>query len=296
LFLLLVKIGTEAVGVDACPLGQRPLLGKKRKKGDQGGGVRPEAIGLHIEEVGNDVVIHAVLGVACEQGVPGDHVPRGHFGEDIGGCAEASAPDVQINEGSRDEEVCVETGGGGMAVDGAAAAEISKRRAGFENKGEGALVGGDAAAEHGAVEVDGGMERSVPGVGADEGVEGARVRRGDSVEHLKGEVQVPVGNMLLLRLQSIIDLVLVREGNGGRSSGGRRRWRRDADEFAGCAWREGEAAAAAGGREQPGGDDRRAPGPRTRATGHVVYWAKGLANRADQGRKMSGCGCNHHRW
>jgi hypothetical protein len=231
--------------VDACSLGQHPLLGKKRKKGDQGGGIRPEAIGLHIKEVGNGVVIHAVLGVACEQGVPGDHVPRGHFGEDIGGGAEASAPDVEINEGSRDEEVCVETGGGGMAVDGAAAVEVSKRRAGLENKGEGVLVGGDAAAEHEAVEVDGGMEGSEPGVGADEGVEGARVQRGDSVEHLAGEARVPAGEVLL-QLPLMLPLLILSSREKDTAGGGRRRWRRDGDELDGCARREGEAAAAAG--------------------------------------------------
>ena len=99
----------------ACSLGERPLLGKKRKKGDDGGGVRPEAaVGLHIEEMGNGVLVHSVLGVAREHGIPGDDVPRKHFREDVGGG------DVEINEGGGDEEVGVEPRSSGVAVDGTA--------------------------------------------------------------------------------------------------------------------------------------------------------------------------------
>jgi len=89
--------------MNACSLGERLFLRKKRKEGDEGGGVGPEAVmSLHVEEMGNGVLVHAVLSIACKHGVPCHDVPHGHFGEHVGCRAEAGAPDVQVNEGSGD--------------------------------------------------------------------------------------------------------------------------------------------------------------------------------------------------
>lgn len=68
------------------------------------------------------------------------------------------------------------------------------------------------------------MEGTEPGVGADERVVSARVRGGDSVEHLAGKGQLPAGDVLLqLLLPLFLVLDLVRNGTGGRpvKAGGR---------------------------------------------------------------------------
>ena len=204
--------------MNACSLGERLLLRKKRKEGDEGGGVGPEAVmSLHVEEVGNGVLVHAVLSIACKHGVPCHDVPHGHFGEHIGCRAEAGASDVQVNEGSGDKHVGVEARSGSMAVDSAARAKVRERGAGLEDEGECVLVGGHAAVEHRAVEVDGGVEGAAPGVGSDERVVGARVRRGDSVEHLAGNGKLPAGDVLIqLQLPFVLAPDLVRDGAGRR--------------------------------------------------------------------------------
>lgn len=210
------------------------MLGKERKERDEGGGVGPEvSAGLHAEEVSERVVVHAMLRVASEHGVPGNDVPGGHIGEDVGGVVETGALHVHIDERGGDEEVGVEAGGGGVVVDGAAGVDVGERGAGLEDEGEGVLVGGDAAAEHGAVELGrvGGEERAAPGVGADEGVVGANVRVGDLVEQVAGEGEVAAGDVLL---ELELELELARGVVGGRWTGAggggeetaarRRRW------------------------------------------------------------------------
>lgn len=86
--------------MDTCSSGERLMLCKKWKEGDEGGGIGPEAVvRLHVKEVRNGMLIHAVLSIAREHGVPCHGVPRGHFGKDVGCRAKASAPDVQVDEG-----------------------------------------------------------------------------------------------------------------------------------------------------------------------------------------------------
>lgn len=204
--------------MDTCPLEERPMLGKKRKEGNKRGGIRPEAATvLHVEEVGNGMMVHAMVSIARKHGVPCNYVPHGHFGEDVGCRAESGAPDVQVDEGGGDKQVSMEAHGGGVGVDGSASTEVSERGACLEDEGEGVLVGGHAKVEHRAVKVDGGVEGAAPGVSADERVVSARVRRGDSVKHLAGKGQLPAGDVLLqLLLPFFIVFDLVRDGAGGR--------------------------------------------------------------------------------
>jgi len=204
--------------MDACSLEERPMLGKKRKEGNKCGGIRPEAaMVLHVEEVGNGMMVHAMVSIASKHGVPGNNVPRGHFGKDVGCRAKSGAPDVQVDEGGGDKQVGMEARGGGVGVDGAASTEVSERGACLEDEGKSVLVGGHAEVEHRAVKVDGSVEWAAPGVGADERVVSARVRRGDSVKHLAGKGQLPAGDVLLqLQLPFFLVLDLVRDGAGGR--------------------------------------------------------------------------------
>lgn len=114
--------------MDACSLEECPMLGKKRKEGNKRGGIRPEAtMVLHVEEVGNGMMVHAMVSIACKHGVPCNNVPHGHFGEDVASGAESGAPDVEVDQGGGDKQVGMEARGGGVGVDGAAGTEVHER-------------------------------------------------------------------------------------------------------------------------------------------------------------------------
>ena len=83
--------------------------------------------------------------------------------------------------------------------------EFGEGGAGFEGKGEGELVGAEAGGEEKGVKMEGVVEASMGGAGADEGVPDIGGGVGDGAEEEEGEVEEAKGE--------------VGEGGGGEEGG-----------------------------------------------------------------------------
>lgn len=124
---------------------ERPVGGARSQGVDHGDPVGRDTSVLHALEGDQGVAGTAAVGVASDEGGPGDDLAGGHFVEQALAGGHVAAASVEVEEGVADVVVGGEARPEGEGVDHAAPGEVGK---GLEDDGEGVVVGGDGGADH----------------------------------------------------------------------------------------------------------------------------------------------------